>query len=388
MGIINWIKEKIGANTERAPSDEEFYKIMTERLSELSIRELAFWTCVNLIANMICKCEFKTYLGGKEVKGAEYYLWNIEPNKNQNSSVFLRKMISNLYRNNEVLIVECDAQLLVADSYIKKPYALYEDVFSQVQVGDFTFNRTFLQSEVLYITLSDKKIQSLIGIMYETYSKLIGYSIKAYEKSRGNRGIINIEAIASGDKNFDTRFKKLMEQDFKKFFEENNAVLPLFEGYKYDELSQKTYSSESTRDIRSMIDDVYDITARAFQIPPLLISGQVEGIKDATDQFLTACIDPLTDLISEEINRKRYGYSEFAKGNYLKIDTKAVKHIDILDVSTAVDKLIASGAFTINDIRKTVGEELIDEPWANQHFMTKNYQSIDEILNPLLEGGE
>lgn len=65
-------------------------------------------------------------------------------------------MVSQLYSRNEALVIEQNGQLLVADSFDRKPYALYDDVFSQVQVGDFTFNRTFMQSEVLYFRLSEK----------------------------------------------------------------------------------------------------------------------------------------------------------------------------------------------------------------------------------------
>jgi hypothetical protein len=94
-------------------------------------------------------------------------------------------------------------------------------------------------------------------------------------------------------------------------------------------------------------------------------------------------------MISEEINRKRNGYAGFANGNYLKIDSKSIKHIDLLSVSTAIDKLISSGAFCINDIRKLVGEEPINEAWAKQHYITKNYEPLTNqtLLNPP-EGGE
>jgi hypothetical protein len=75
-----------------------------------------------------------------------------------------------------------------------------------------------------------------------------------------------------------------------------------------------------------------------------------------------------------------------SKGNYLKIDTKQIKHVDLLSVSTAVDKLIGSGAFCINDIRVVCGEQIIDEPWAWQHYVTKNYEAIEAALT-LLKGG-
>src|SRR5690606_33969642 len=100
-----------------------------------------------------------TFFKGKGVQEREYYLWNIEPNKNQNSSAFLHKLIAKLYRNNECLVIEQNGQLLVADSFVRKPYALYDDVFTQVQVEDFTFDRPFNQSEVLYYKLNEENIR-------------------------------------------------------------------------------------------------------------------------------------------------------------------------------------------------------------------------------------
>lgn len=380
-----WLLEKLGVVQERAPAD--WVNAETEAMiGEIYVRELAFWTCVNLVANAVSKCEFKTFTGGNESKAREYYLWNFEPNKNQGSAEFLNKVISKLFSQNEALVIEANGQLLVADSFIRKPFALREDIFSQVQVGDFSFHKTFLQSEVLHFTLYERNMRALTCGIYESYRKLLAYGMKSYQKSRGSRGILNISTMASGAEDFKEKFDTLMNERFKTFFNAENAVLPLFNGYEYMDIGSKTYSNEGTRDIRAMIDDVCDFTAKAFQIPPSLISGNVAGTDAAMDQFLTFCIDPLTDLLAGEINRKRYGYQEFAKGNYLQIDTKAVKHVDLLSVSQAVDKLIASGAFTINDIREVVGDPRINEEWADQHFMTKNYETVAELLKPL-EGG-
>jgi hypothetical protein len=118
-----------------------------------------------------------------------------------------------------------------------------------------------------------------------------------------------------------------------------------------------------------------------------LLRGDVQGTKDAVDNFLTFCIDPLVDMLQEEINRKRNGYSGMSKGNYLKIDTKQIRHVDVLSVSTAVDKLIGSGAFCVNDIRELCGESIINEPWAYTHYITKNYMPFEEAL-AAQNGGE
>ena len=344
--------------------------------ADLSLRELAFWSCVNLIGNALSKCEFRTFVEGQEVKGAEYYLWNLSPNLNQSSSGFLHKLVAQLYGHGEALVIEQGGQLLVADHFSVEEYALYDNRFSQVAVGDFTFSRSFSQSEVLYFRLAEKNMRLLANSLYGAYQKLIAYGMKSYLKSRGTKGTLTVDALAAGDQKLTEKFEELKNQNFKTFAEAENAILPLYRGFTYTDLGSKTYSNEGTRDIRAMMNDVSDFTAKAFGIPPALLSGEVAGTGEALDQFLTFCVDPLTDMLAEEINRKRYGQQAFCAGSYVQIDTKCLKHVDLLGVSASIDKLIASGAFCVNDIRKVCGEAPLDEPWANQHFMTKNYENL------------
>jgi HK97 family phage portal protein len=388
LGLISWLIDKLsGKPVPVSFNDADMLDEYTSLIGDIYIREMAFWSAVNLVANAVSKCEFKTYLNGKEVKEKEYYLWNIEPNKNQNSSAFIHKLIAKLYRNNECLVIEQNGQLLVADNFIRKPYALYDDVFSQVQVEDFTFNRTFTQSEVLYYKLNEENIRKLVNGLYESYSKLITYSMKAYQRSRGTKGIFKYDTLPVAGTEERKAFDALINEKIKKWMDGDNAALPLGRGQEWKELQHKTYTNESTRDIRAQIDDIFDFTARAFGIPPSLHRGDVQDTSKVVDQLLTFCVDPLTDMLQEEANRKRNGYEGFIKGTYLKIDTKSIKHVDLLSVATAIDKLIGSGAFCINDIRKAVGDEPINEAWANQHFITKNYETVENALTAL-EGGE
>lgn len=346
------------------------------------MRELAFWTCVNRISNAISKCEFKTYFNNEEKKENEYYLWNYEPNQNQNATTFRNKLIGQLYRQNECLVVEVNKKLYVAEGYSKEIYALKGYQFKDITFDGYTLQETLGMEDVLFFELNSVDMRKLMNGMYESYSKLLVYAQKAYRKSRGHKGILNVDGVAQESENFDGTFEDLMSTHFKNFFEKDNAVLPLFEGYSFQDISQnaKTYSTESTRDIKALADDIFEFTARAFTFPPSLAKGDVQDTEKATDELLTFTLDPLVQLLQQEINRKRNGKEGFLKGNYLKIDTLAVKHVDLFDISTAVDKLISSGVFTINDILGTIGKPLINEEWANQHFMTKNYTLIQDLL--------
>jgi HK97 family phage portal protein len=240
---------------------------------------------------------------------------------------------------------------------------------------------------VLYFKLAEQNMRQVITALDDSYGKLTEYAMKSYQRSRGSRGILNISAMAQGKPNYKETLETMLNQRFKTFFTAENAVLPMNDGYKYEDIGSKTYSNETTRDIRAMIDDISDFTAKGFGIHPALLRGDVQNVNAATDFTLTFCIDPICDMIQEEINRKRNGYAGFITGTQLQIDTKVIKHVDLLSVSTAIDKLIASGAYCINDIRKLTGEAVIDEPWAWQHWMTKNYAPAADVMTAL-NGGE
>lgn len=389
VGFKDWLIQKFAppktVTVEELIKDED----VQQAINELYLKELAFWTCVNKIANALSKCEFKTYYKNAEKKEKEWYRWNVEPNQNQNATAFINKLIGTLYRRNEALVVEINGALYIADSYQKERYALRDYEFKNVLIDDYTLSDTFYMSDVFFFELNSKDVKRYIDNMNASYSKLMSCAFKAYQKSRGSRGILNISAMAQQAQNFDEIFTALMSEHFANFFKKDNAVLPLFDGYSYQDISQnsKTYSTENTRDIKALADDIFEFTARAFSFPPSLAKGDVQDTSKAVDELLSFVIDPLAKMITQEINRKEGGYENFSRGNYVRIDTTTVKHIDIFDIATPIDKLISCGAFSVNDILELLGKPRIDEDWANQHIITKNYANVEDVLDAMIETG-
>lgn len=381
FSIKRLFKSRETPETEKVTSIEITDQQIQEAMMEVSLRELAFWTCVGKIANALTKCEFRTFYEGKELLGDEYYLWNYEPNRNQNKAEFINKAMEKLFRENELLIVESyDGQLLVADSFETTHNTLYGDTYSNVLVDDYQFSRTFQSADVLHWKLNNKNVNKIIHGLYDSYIKMIDYSAKSYLKSRGSRGILNISAMAQADKLFEEKLNKLMNEYFKSFFNSSNAVLPMFEGYKYEDLGSKTYSEGTSRDIKNQYDDIFDFTARGFSMPPSLAKGDVQDTSKAVEEMLTFCLDPLAQMLQQEINRKRTGSKGMQKGTRLQINTMRVKHIDMFEIAASADKLISSGVYTVNMILRALEEPRIEEEWADQHFITKNYSTIQEIL--------
>ena len=82
-----------------------------------------------------------------------------------------------------------------------------------------------------------------------------------------------------------------------------------------------------------------------------------------------------------------YGKDLYLKRTYTKIDTQRIKDVDIKSLSSAADLLFRIGVNSINDNKKLLGKEPIVEKWADEHYVTKNYQSVLSI-NDNLKGGE
>ena len=165
----------------------------------------------------------------------------------------------------------------------------------------------------MHFKLSEVDTRKLINALYASYSKLLGYSMKAYQRSRGTKGIFKYSTLPVAGTPQREAFDSLINEKKGKWLQGDNAALPLGDGQDWKELDKKTYSSESTRDIRAQIDDICDFTAKAVGIHPALLRGDVQSVNDALDYTLTFCIDPLVDLLQEEIIRKRYGYENLQR---------------------------------------------------------------------------
>lgn len=357
--------------------------------TETYINYLAFYSNVNRIANAFCKCSFETFTNNENVKDEEWYTWNVQPNRNQSAYVFKNKLITTLYENNEALVVEmANGDLYVADSYNHDEYALFDDVFKNVTVCGLNMGRTYKQNEVLFFKLNDINIKTLLDGMMNMYKKLMDVAVKAYSKSKGGKIFVDIDDIAKGSDDFATTYTQLLGNDFKDFFNNENAVIPLFNGYSINDKSLMPDYETTPKDIIDLMNNAIETNAIALNVPTTLAKGNVQDTSKVIDEFLTFCIDPIVKMIEEEILRKRYGIKEIKNGNYLKINSKSIKHVDIFSVSTSIEKLISSACFTVNDIRKELGLPVIDEDWANEFFMTKNFSTIEELMKAMKGGGK
>lgn len=385
LNFFRWLR---GSGTSPPQTVEVTCRELFEAAQEYQIRNLCFWICANMVANALGRCEFRTFRNHEEIQEREAYLWNVSPNVNQNSSAFLHKLVARLYENNEALIVDALPRgdlpsLVVADSWQQpEDWPSRQREYRGVQVGDYTYQYPFYENQVLHLQLNHCDMRPVLTGLYNSYIRLVQAAMQDYQWSHGKHWKVHINQIVGGDKEFPQKFQSMLAEQIKPFLESSGAILPEFDGYTYEDVSESGGKGD-TRDIRALIEDIFDFTARAFLIPAVLVNGSVEGTEDANTRFLTNCIDPLADQLQEEINRKRYGYDGWARGDYLRVDTSSIIHFDLFANAANVEKLVGSGAYTINDVRRAANQAIINEPWANEHFMTLNISTMSEATRSL-----
>lgn len=354
-----------------------------QELANLAYKELAISICINLIANAISQCTARTYEKGVEVLGQNHYILNIRPNINESSSILWHKAVEKMVYDGEALIVNVKGCLYVADSYTTNEFPILGNSYENVRIGNLSLNKVFRQDEVILLRLSNTNIKRLIDSLYNSYEEMLELCIEKYRIDNQQKYVLELDNVKTGDPQFNKKFKEVMQGQLQDFLENRNAVLPLFKGQTLNDISKS--GGTTSNDFQGLIENLFKTVAQAFNIPLNLLFGKTDNITRETKQFLVLTIEPIASMISEELSAKLYdGYDGFINKNYVRLDTSDIRHVDILEMANAVDKVLSSGILSINEIRETIGYNVIEEEYANKHWMTKNYSLAEDMLKPAL----
>lgn len=389
MNFFDWLGNKLKP-PKAGTYDVTSYRIEAEETasSAMAIDAYAMFTVIGMIARLLSGCEFRTYRNNKEYHGEEWASLNYRPNKNQNAVEWKRELISKLLIEGEVLCIQLhDGQRIIADSFDKEVLTVYESKFTEVSRDGFTFDETYYSGDVIYLTCPINAKQHWLQITMQEYERLLKIAADRFEKSDGERGTLKVSALAQGDPKFEDKFKTLMEDYFKGYFKAKNAVLPLFDGYDYIPTGASksgTYIND-TSTIKTFADEALARAAQVFGIPASYIHGDAAGISDAQSAMLTNCIKPLASLIASEFTAKYYTLANIAKGDHIDVDTGTILHHDLVEDGEHIYRLVGAG-WSHNEICRALGQPEIPEEWADEHFITANYETFQKAMTA--EGGD
>lgn len=378
MGIFNFFEKKV--------TTAELSAVLANKYNRVAMKELAIFICVSYIANALSKCEFKTYENREEVQGALWYKLNVSPNANENSSQFINKFIEQYYYDGHALLFKHNNMLYCADSFnVDDTQPLKGYKFRNVTIGGQTLQKEFKPHEVFYLKLDNKDAKGLIDGLYSDYAEIVDLAIQTFKRTNGKKYKLALDEYRAGDPKFNEIYEKVIKKQLQTFIENDGAIYPQYKGIDLQEFSTATPTTSA--DIIAIRKEVFEFTAQAFKIPLSMMNGNITNMNEIVQVFLSFCVDPLADMVSEELSRKSYDFSEWQKGNSVVVDTSCINHIDILTVGDKVDKAIASGVCCIDDLRKRLGMPPLNTAFSTSHFITKNYDLAERALKNE-EGGE
>lgn len=346
------------------------------------LKKMALETCINFIGRSISQSDFRIVKNGKRQYDDWHYLLNVRPNTDQSAADFWQDFIYKLIYDNEVLVVFTDNNdLLIADSFYREEYAIYPDVFSDVTVKDYTFKRSFRMNEVIHISYNNEKLTSFMDGMFQDYANLFSRMIETNMRNNQIRATVGIDSTQSLDEKNQSKLQKFIDKLFTSFKTNSIAIVPKLKGFDYKEEANGSNNGKSVEELMKLKRDLVDDVANILGIPTNLVRGDMSDYETSIKAFVKFCNGPLVKKIKDELNAKLIEKRSYLEGD--RIEVNGVQAKDPLELAEAVDKLVASGSFTRNEVREMVGKEKVDNKELDEFVITKNYQTATTV-----EGGE
>jgi len=355
--------------------DLDLIESTSERIHQ---KKLAVQTCVDFIGRTVSQSEFRIRKDKKTVKDEMYYKLNVRPNQNQSAAIFWQTVIHKLVHDTECLIIKSDTDdLLIADDYNRIEYGLVEDLFKDVTINNFTFQRTFPMSEVIFIEYSNVNLSRLIDTVYDDYGELIGRLLEFQKHKNQIRASVDVDTTTQKGEEGRNRLQKFINDLYGVVRTKAFAIFPQQKGFKYEEHSKGAVGSgQSIDDINKANNAFLDQIAKALGIPPSLIHGEMADVEKQTRNFMFFCIDPIIEKISDELNNKFIDKRDYLNGENLEVIRPSYR--DIFDLATAIDKIIATSVMNPNEMRDKFKLPETDEEIHSRYVMTKNYSEVVE----------
>jgi len=344
------------------------------------IKNLAVHTAVSIIANALSQCEIVVYENGTQVNNENWYDLNVKPNVNENASSFWHKVVERMLtapQGKGALVFVSGGRLYVADSYEiqeKRPFKMAGNLYTAVTVDDFQLQKTFTARDTILFKLNDSSIQKVVDSAYEELSGAVLAAINSYASEHTQRWKFKVSSMEAGSAEFKSSWESTLKKKIQEYVKGDTNVYVEYDGRTLDPVDMGDKNS-SAEDAARFISEIYDFTFKAFHIPTgLLTTTGNNNIGDLMTLFLTFAVDPIADMIGKALTGAYYDADAYAKGNYFRVDTSKIKHVDIFTIASDADKLISSGFATINETRKAAGLDPGDEKWLDEHILTKNYE--------------
>ena len=365
-------------------------------VDSMAAKRAAYYIGTSYISNAISKCEFKVYRDGTSTRDDPmWYALNVRPNPNQNGSQFVSRLMQDYFYDGHALVVQplpSRGWLYVADSFGVEERPLSENLFTSVVVDNgFALDRPVRAGDCCYFRLEDVEVRSIVSGMYRDYGELLASAMESYMRGTGEKFVYHRRARPTGTRKDEKGSADEVNDALKAFLKGENGVLPLPVEHSLERIEPSARAATST-DVIALRKDVYETVASALKIPVSMMYGNMTNISDIVNQFVTFAVDPIAQMMSDEMTGTLFTQEEVMRGCKVVVDTSRVQHLDMFQVADKADKLISSGTACIDEVREPLGMDTLNTEYSRAHWVTRNYSPLEAALEMLEDdasgGGE
>lgn len=354
------------------------------------IYTLAEAHAIDLIARTIAKCEIQTFemKDGKiqENRGDLYWTLNVQPNFIETGTKFIYKLVTKLLTDKTALVLINQTTrrnfLYVADSYNTDNMIFKGKTFSNITIEDdegnsINVNKTYNSENTIYYSLKNSKLKTASESFKINTAKLLKASQKSFIKA--NTPKWRLKSPGQQPTLIDAETKKPISREAYKekitegLMSDEEAIVLLSECFDLENLNQN--NNKNLTDFENVFKKISDTVAQNWNIPLDIFYASKTEKSTGTDDFVTMALDVYFELLEDGFNTSLVGKDDFLKGEYIKFNRLNINHRDLIDKASGWDKLISNG-FSFNQLSKFLGLPTIDEDWANEHYITKNYANV------------
>lgn len=377
MGLFDIFKSSI--KEEEPSSWIPDIEVTSDVAKRTYLKNMAKDTVFNFVGRTMATTRIR--FDGKVDMGEWDYILNVRPNSDMSAAMFWEKFFYRLLDDNEVLVIFTeDNQLLIADDFERKEYAVYEDRFYNVMVKDFTFQKSFAMSDVLYLEYNNEELDKFSKGLFNDYAELFGRIMDVSMRNNQIRGAVSLDMTGkfANKKDEDGRtlsdkLQRYIDGMFKSFSTNSVAIVPKMNGFEYEEFSNKqSNSNQSLDELNKMKSSLIDDIANAIGVPTALIYGEKSELDSNLKAFKKLCLTPLLKKLKDELTAKIISKSDYLSGE--RIEVIGVLPIELIENATQIDKVVSGGAFEIDEIRKEVDYEPLPDGKGKKIIRTKNYE--------------
>ncbi|WP_338230957.1 phage portal protein [Lactiplantibacillus paraxiangfangensis] len=335
------------------------------------LKRMAIDTVINYVGRAVSQSEFRVMDKGLPVKNDMYYKLNVRPNTDESASDFWQHLVYQLIYYNEALVIQDDSNnLLIADSFARHEYAVYEDTFSDVTVKNYTFKRTFAMSDVIYLKYSNDQLEHYLTGLWGDYGELFGRMYDLELRNNQIRATVKADLTTGTNDEKQNKLQKFINKIFESFSKNPVAVIPLTNGFEYNEVSNGVGKNQTFDESNNVLLAFIDHVARLVGVPPALIHGETAESSDNQELFNKQCLGALLNKIQTELNSKSFSQRDYLKRGR-QVEVIGINRPTLIELAEQIDKLGSSGMVTQNEVRHAVG--LPPREDGDQIVMTKNY---------------